>query len=178
MVKLSLTISFLLGFSLCNAQIHSELNKDTSYFQRSPLYVLQLPLSDPFEGTGIFVKSADIDTVSVFKDSLTIATYGEKAANGVIIFKTRRFLKIITFEQLLTSYKITDSNLPVFIDSAIAYKPRKNYFDPKAVKSVSIEKDSVTGTNYISILSYEPIRRLKPGDISIRGNVYDIKVNR
>ncbi|MES2111664.1 MAG: hypothetical protein V4577_23095 [Bacteroidota bacterium] len=178
MVKLSLTISFLLAFIYCNAQTRTGLNKDTSYFKRAPLYILQIPLSSDIEGSGILLNAADIDTVSVLHDSVTIATYGNKAANGIVIFKTRKNIKVLTINELLLKYKVTNTNLPVFIDSVIAYKPNTIYFDPRVIKYVGIEKESVTGLQYISIISNNPAHRLKPGDINIRGNFFDIKVDK
>lgn len=92
MIKLSLTISFLLAFVFCNAQTRRGLDKDTSYFKIALLYILQIPLTTDIEGTGILLNAADIDTVSIFHDSVTMATYGDKAATGVIISKPGKLL--------------------------------------------------------------------------------------
>jgi hypothetical protein len=177
MIKLSLTIFFLLAFVVSYGQTHNELNKDTTHFKNAPLYILQPPLSNQMEATGIIIKPEDIESINVRKDSASVKEYGQKAKNGVIIFKTKKVLKTQTLEELLAKFKINDKNLPVFIDSAIINKPAMYYFDPEVIKSVSIQKEKTTGTKYISILSIYSVYRQKAGDIPIRGKVSDIKVN-
>ena len=177
MIKLSLTIFFLFGVVFCYSQKSNELNKDTSDFKKAPLYILQLPLSNPIEATGIFININDIDSVAVLNDSTTKVNYGVKANNGIIIFKTKKYIKVLTISEILSSYNIQNKNLRVFVDSVIIYKPETYYADPKLIKSANIQEELNSGTKYISVLSIYPIRRPKPGEIYIRGKVYDVKVN-
>ncbi|SHN30351.1 hypothetical protein [Mucilaginibacter sp. OK098] len=168
MIKLSLTIFFLLGFTLCYGQTYNELNKDTTHYKNAPLYILQLPLADPIEATGIIIRPVDIDSINVFKDSVHTKEYGKKAINGLILIKTKKSLKILTLSQLLMTYHITETDLPVFIDSAITYKPGKYYFEPQMVKSAIIAKEKETGMKYVSISTLFPVHRLKSDETYIK----------
>jgi len=177
MVKLSLTIFFLFGFAFSYGQARHELDKDTTHFKNAPLYILQLPLTNQIEASGILIKPEDIESINVFKDSASIKEYGQKAANGIIIFKTKKILKIKTLDELLADFKITNKNLPVFIDSAIANRPATYYFDPEVIQSVGIKKELNTGMEYISIISIYPTHHIKQDKTHIRRNVSRIKVN-
>ncbi|MEO6979219.1 MAG: hypothetical protein ABI113_12600 [Mucilaginibacter sp.] len=168
MIKLSLTFSFLLAALLCSAQENHKLYKDTSHFKNSPLFVLELPLSNPVEATGIIAKPEDIESINVFKDSATLKEYGEKAANGLIIIKLKINPKLLTLKQLLVSNQIKDTNLPVYIDSAIAYKPTEYLFEPAMVKSAKIETEKETGMKYVSITTLFPVHRLKSDEIYVK----------
>jgi len=168
MIKLTLTISLVFGFIICCAQKHNTLNKDSSFFKHAPLYVLQLPLSNPIEASGVLVKPTDIDSINVYQDDSTKREYGEKAANGLIIIKAKKTIKILTMSQLLAVYNIKDNNLPVFIDSTIAYKPNDYVFDNKMIRSVKVQTDEDGGLKYISIITIFPIHRNKEDEIYIR----------
>lgn len=168
MIKLSLTIFFSFGIVCSYGQTHNELNKDTSHFKNAPLYILQPPLTNQMEATGIIIKPEDIESINVFKDSASVKEYGQKAKNGVVFFKTKKVLKTQTLDELLAKFKINDKNLPVFIDSVITNNPAMYYFDPEVVKSVSIETEKKTGMRYVSISTLFPVLRLKSDEIYIK----------
>jgi len=161
-------ISLFATPAICFAQTNGQLDKDTAKYKNAPLYILQLPLADPLAASGIVIWPADIDSVSVFKDSISRREYGPKAANGVIFISSHKSIKMLLLDQLLTHYHITDAGLPVYIDSAIAYKPGAIYFQQAMVKSAKIETEKGTGMKYISICTFFPVHRLKSDDIYIK----------
>ncbi|WP_295795103.1 hypothetical protein [Mucilaginibacter sp.] len=177
MIKLSLTIFFLFGLVVSYGQTHNELNKDTTHFKNAPLYILQPPLTNQIEASGIVIKPEDIESINVRKDIASVEEYGQKAKNGVIILKTKKVLKIKILSELLEGFRITNKNLPVFIDSTIANKPATYYFDPEVIKSAGIKKELSTGMEYISIISIYPTHHPKQDKAHIKGKVSDIKVN-
>jgi len=168
MIKLSLTITFLFAFVLCYGQNNHKLDKDTTHFKNAPLFVLQLPLSDPVEATGITAKPEDIESINVFKDRPSLNEYGERATNGLIVIKLNKKLKFLTLNELLVSNQITDTSLPVYIDSAIVDKRGKYLFEPQLVKSAKIETEQQTGMKYISITTLFPVHRLKSDETYIK----------
>ncbi|MCO5949935.1 hypothetical protein [Mucilaginibacter flavidus] len=168
MIKLSLTIFFLFGLVFCYGQANHQLDKDTTRFKNAPLYILQLPLADPLEASGIIIKPDNIESINVFKDGANTKEYGKKAINGLIIIKTKKTLKLLSINQLLTLNHIKNNGLPLFIDSAIANMPGTYYFEKEMVKSVKVETEKETGMKYINIATLFPVHRLKSDEIYIK----------
>lgn len=172
MIKLLLTFCFLFGCLGSYGQTTYQLNKDTSKYKSSPLYVLKRLLKDPLFTSNLVINNSDIDSVSVIKPPGSVRLYGEKAGNGVVEINLKNRAVLLTYNELLTNFNIsyTFSHLPVFIDSAIAHHPKETYFEVTAVKSVKLQNEQSTGLRYISILSIYPVRRMKKGEVYI-GNV-------
>lgn len=163
MIKLSLTFAFLFAGLFCFGQTTYKLDKDTSGFKNRPLYVLKLPQQAPIPTAALIIDVNDIDSISVKKDSESLKLYGKKARSGSIEIHLRDRASIVGYQQLLTDFNIPYANrdLPVFIDSAIAYQPKNTYFEISAVKSVKIAEEKATGMKYIIIISLYPLNRQK-----------------
>jgi hypothetical protein len=168
MIKLSLTISFLFAFAFCYSQQTHSLDKDTTHFKHAPLFVLQLPLADQVEATSIIAKPEDIESINVYKDAGILKEYGERAANGLVIIKLNKNLKLLTINQLLASNQIVHTNLPVYVDSLITNKTGEYLFEPSMVKSVKIQIENGTGMKYVSIATLFPYHRLKSDEIYVK----------
>jgi len=84
---------------------------------------------------------------------------------------------LINYEQLLKKFNIpnSESKLPVYIDSAIAFQPQKTYFELSAIKTVTTDIEKNTGMIYISILTIFPVKQSKKDGGTIIGRVADIK---
>ncbi len=170
-LKLSVTTALLLGVLICCAQTTLQLDKDTSKFKENPLYVLKLSALSAFPTSNLVINTTAIDSINVYKSPVSVELYGKSAANGVVELVLKRGTKIINFNELLTAFKIasSDSDLQVFIDSAIAYQPTKTYFEPAAIKYVKVEIEKNTGMRYISIRSIYALKRPLKDSIYIRG---------
>ncbi|HEY5326626.1 MAG TPA: hypothetical protein VIJ27_06475 [Mucilaginibacter sp.] len=119
------------------------------------------------------IKPSDIDSINVFKDIQSENEYGKSGNNGVIVVVLKLGIKLINFDDLLKTYNINGSagNLPVFIDSVVAYQPKNTYFELTAIKYVKVDNEKGTGIKYISIRTIYPIHRRTEDEIYIRGNV-------
>ncbi|HEY4326218.1 MAG TPA: hypothetical protein VGN20_19690 [Mucilaginibacter sp.] len=160
---------YLCWATTSSGQAKYHLDKDTSKYKNSPLWLLQLPLTDPIQTSNIIINSNDIDSIIVYKDSPDTKLYGDKAFNGLVKLKTKKFIKVLYLDQLLELYHISadDRHLPVFIDSVIAYQPKKTLFETTYVKSVKIEKEKDTASRYISIRTFSEINH-NPNILNIK----------
>jgi hypothetical protein len=175
-IKLSLTIALLLGVLISYGQTTFQLDKDTSKFKDLPLYIINVPQQSPVETFYINgFNPHSYESIKVDKNPDLVSVYGKKALNGIVTIGLKKGTKLLSFKQLLTANYISgnDRNLPVFIDSAIAYQPINTYFEPAMIKSVKIDTDLNTGTKYINIRSISALP--KKGEIYIRGNATGIK---
>jgi TonB-linked SusC/RagA family outer membrane protein len=68
-----------------------------------PLYVID---GFPFSGNPTFLQNADIESIEILKDASSIAIYGSRGANGVIIITTKSGRSGKTLVDLETGYSI------------------------------------------------------------------------
>ncbi len=168
MKKLSLVLIIILQTSYVSySQTSYLLNNDTSKFKDSPLFVLigydesptpQIPTINP----------NSIDSIKVLKSENAIKEFGERGKNGIIKIKLKRGITLVDKTTLLKQYHIKETNLPMYIDSTISQPSKNIYFQSSIIKSISIQQEKETGMNYISVLTTQPIKRPKPGEIFIR----------
>lgn len=178
MIKLSLTFTFLFGILSCFGQA-SYLDKDTSKYKNSPLYILKLPQQAPLLTASLIINVNDLDSISVKKNPESVKLYGKKAVNGAIVIYLKDRASVVSYDQLLTDFNIaySDSKLPVFIDSVMTVQANDTYFELEGIKSVKIAKEKSTEMPYISILSIYPLNRPKKGEVYIKGKNRNVKAN-
>jgi len=165
----------LLKITYCIAQ-QGVLNKDTSKFEKRPLYVLNTEGAAGNMGmqiSDIIIDSQYIATVEGCMEGCNVAQYGAKAKNGTILIKLKPDVKLLTLNQLFNKFTIDkkDRKYAVFIDSTIAYHPANIVFQPETIKSVTIDKETNTGIKYISIITIYIANRPKNGQIMIGGSL-------
>jgi hypothetical protein len=175
MVKLSLTFAFLFAMLICNGQIY-QLKKDTSKYKNWPLYVLKRQLREPLQTSNLAVNALDIDSVNVIQNPISVQLYGEAGLNGVVEIVLKNNVRLVNYDQILSTFNIayTYRNLPVFIDSAIAFHPKETYFELPYIKSAKIALETGTGMKYISIRTTSPIDR---NAVYLRGNDTGVKLD-
>ena len=144
---LLLNFYLLSATAICYSQATHTLDKDTAKYKNSPLYIIKVPQQPAQLSTNLVIVINDIDSVSVHKSEESVKLYGKAAINGSIEIRLKPGSALINFERLLTAFEIPVSNinLPVFIDSAIAYQPKNTFFEPAAIKYVKIERETETG---------------------------------
>lgn len=175
-----ITFFILSGLSICYGQATTtyELDKDTSKYLNYPLCVFQISPLKTVRSSGLCcIIPMAIDSISVYKNPEVTKDYGPEAKNGVILVKLKPGIELITLNQLYDKFNVHEKNLPVFIDSAIVYKPDGLYLQADCIKYAKIEKEKNTGMKYISLLTGNPINRPKKGEINIRGNISNQKIN-
>lgn len=146
------------------------LNKDTSRFDKQPLFVFNIPGKEPIYRTGFSAIDPNyIQDFNIHKGDATATQYGDLAKNGVFLVTIKPNITLLTLSELFDRFHIAKRhrNLTVFLDSGICYKPYGQFF-PTNVKSVRIQKDADTGAKYINIHISGPYWP-KPGEIHIRG---------
>jgi hypothetical protein len=178
MLKLSLTFAFLFGVFICYGQKPHKLSKDTSAFKFPMLYVLKLNNQAPMLSSNLLIDVMAIDSIAVIKEPRSVNLYGEKGKFGVMELHLRPGKPIVNYDQLLVDFNIpySSSNLPVFIDSAIAYHPKETWYGVAAIKWVRIDTELETGMKYISIRSTFSIRRPEKNEVKMKGKVSNVKV--
>lgn len=138
-----------------------KLDKDTSGFNKKPLIVINSSKSIQQETYNISMEANDISSIEVLKNS----------KNGVILITLKPDIEMLTINQLFDKYNIAKRKriLPIFIDSAIMYKPEMALFQLKTIKNILIQKEKETKLKYINIISVRPLIKPKPGEMYIRG---------
>jgi len=171
MVKLLLTIILLFIVNLVFSQPPPTLAKGTSKYKNNPIAVITANK----KYIGLFYNCVlnpnSIDSVKVQKSSdYYTKLYDKRANDGIIFIKMKHNTNFLTLKEIYSKFKISKKyhSLPVFIDSTITLYPEKAYFQENAVKTIKVQKESETGLMYISILSVNPTRHPKPGEIYIR----------
>jgi len=57
---------------------------------QEPLFILNgIPLDNPLSGDLAAISARDIDYIQVLRDAASLAMYGSRGANGVIVIKTK-----------------------------------------------------------------------------------------
>jgi TonB-dependent SusC/RagA subfamily outer membrane receptor len=153
---------FLLAITGISFAQHVKLNKDTSAFSKSPLYIFKL-YADDKEYNGIpligLIDQKDIASMEILKDKMANEQYGLKGKNGVIIITLSKDVEINQLDKLFDKYKIKQKQrtLPMYINNTLTHSTADMFYTASnKIKSVSIEKD--TGMKYISIITtdYNP----------------------
>jgi hypothetical protein len=157
----------------CLAQ-QGKLNKDTSAFAKSPLYIIKFKnqtfkhLSMPM--MSLFPRD-DIQTMEILTDKKADSLYHGEGKNGVIIITVNKEITTLTKDALFKKYKISKKykDLPLYIDSALTYKDDNNMFVIDHIKAISVAKDKETGDKYISIITDVVKFKPDPNVTYIRG---------
>ncbi len=171
-------IAILATIMTCYGQVGHDLDKDTSKYKDLPLFIIKSnPNSELQISSMIGIDPNDINSINVFKNQDTIKIYGERAKNGVIYIGLKNAVQLLNIDQLYSKFNIHDKSIPLFIDSAIAYRPQNVYLEPKLIKYVTIQEEKNTGMKYVSIRTVYPIKRLEKGGIVLRGTTENIKIN-
>jgi hypothetical protein len=141
-----------------NKPLIRALNKDTSNFAKSPLYLLK-PFGEqqtmrtlPVLG---FLKQEDIATLEILKDKIADSLYGAKGKYGVIIIGLTSVVKVYTIPEFLEHYQIKkqDLNLPLYLDNNILCNTTGMAITQGLTKTVTVAREKSTGKKYINIIS-------------------------
>lgn len=168
-----LTICFsIIAINSCIAQRH--LNKDTTTFKNKPIIIINGAGNIQKEVSNLGMDPLDIQSVDIPNRDEWSAKFGERVKPGIVIVTLKPGAELTTLNQLFDKFNIAKHNrkLPVFIDSAIAYKPEIALFQLKKIKKILINKDKETRMKYINIISIRPPAPtvpLKPGEYHLRG---------
>ncbi|WP_428327805.1 hypothetical protein [Mucilaginibacter sp.] len=162
MIKLSLTIAFLSVLSICYGQKTYHLNKDTANYKHYAFMVT----TDDGVTVPIYNYAIDFGTVESTKKE-----YDKLANDTVIIYKLKPGIRLLNFDQLLKKFNIATkyADAPVYVDSAITYKPQTSYYQLSAVRSIKIQKEEGTHLKYISIITIHHVNNPKIADVFING---------
>ncbi|MDB5003665.1 MAG: hypothetical protein JWQ34_1890 [Mucilaginibacter sp.] len=152
-----ITLLFFGTSITCLAQ-QGKLNKDTSAFAKSPLYIIKFKnqtfkhLSTPMMS---LLPQADIQEMEVLSGKKADSLYHGEGKNGVIIITVNKEVTTFTKDALFKKYNIkkTYKDLPLYIDSALTYKADNNMFVIDHIKTITVAKDNETGKKYISIIT-------------------------
>jgi len=150
------------------------LDRDTVH-KAEPLYVWIFPGHKPIIHGQYIVYPKDIDSLHVYSGNYARKLYGNAAKKGVVIVLCKKDTKIIpltSLDSVLTVYKIgmNDNRLPVYVDSVLAYPINEIYLELNKIKSVKIDTEFVSDIRFINIITTDPPRKPKPGEIWIRGS--------
>ena len=147
MVKWSLTTVLLLVASMSYGQYRHQLLKDTSAYINRSFTIIRID-NQPDRKVYNYI----IDTRNI--DSIRFDSTAGKPNNFESFIKLNKKVKLLDISQLLAKYHIENyHNLPVYIDSAIVFRPESACFQLSAIKSVKVQKEKDTHLKYISINS-------------------------
>ena len=150
------------------------LNKDTSRFKNNPLFIYTINNQLQQASNMVDIDPNYIDRIDVNRSHELIDKYGPRAKNGVVslVIKPGVDVDLINTDQLFDQFKVKkrDRKLPVFLDSAITFEPYRMLFEARKVKTITVNKEDVTGVKYISITTTKPkpVRSLNAEPITIR----------
>jgi len=152
----------------------NKLNKDTTQFAKSPLYLVKLDGQANYYTVmpqlGL-IEQSDIVQMEILKDKMADEQFHEKGKNGVIIITLKKETDLLTMDQLFDRFNIKKKfkNLPLFLNNNITAKLTDMVFAVKNIKSVSVEKEKGTGLKYLSIVSTDSAINIRGSDFKIRG---------
>jgi hypothetical protein len=136
----------------------SKLNKDTSFYAKTPLYIIKLAdgreaISDVYVLS--LIDKKNIDSLSVLNNEQAVRKYHERGNYGVIIIKLKKGANMLTLTQLFQKYKIkkNDRMLPLCVDSNLVYNAGTSLYASHKIKKVVIANDALTGKKYLKILT-------------------------
>ncbi|MGF7078687.1 hypothetical protein [Mucilaginibacter sp. UYCu711] len=159
-IALSLLVLAMAGSSFAQ---QVKLNKDTSGFAKSPLYVFKV-YGDNQEFTAApllgLIDQNLIASMEILKDKTADDMYGAKAKNGVIIITLTQGTEIHPLTYLLDQFNIKPKfrTLPLYINNTLTRSTTDMFYAPNKIKTVTIEKEKGTGMKYVSIITndYSP----------------------
>ncbi|TSJ43438.1 hypothetical protein FO440_04400 [Mucilaginibacter corticis] len=152
-----------------------KLLKDTNRFSsKSPFYLIKLnDQTIPYSAwsTLSLIGPEQIFDMNIYSGKKADSLYTGSGEKGLIIIRIKKDLPAYTRADFFKKYNIKKKydNLPVYIDSAIAYHTEKFIFSETAIKSVTIAKDKETGFKFINILTTFPYIKYNPNELYIRG---------
>jgi len=152
-----------------------KLLKDTNGFSsKSPFYLIKLnDQTIPYSAwsTLSLIGPEQIFDMNIYSGKKADSLYLGSGEKGLIIIRIKKDLPAYTRADFFKKYNIKKKydNLPVYIDSAIAYHTEKFIFSETVIKSVTIAKDKETGSKFINILTTFPYIKYNPNEMYIRG---------
>ena len=141
-----LTFCFsIIAINSCFAQPY--LKKDTSAFKNKPILIINGAGNVEKEVSNLCMDILDIQSLDIPNKSVWRDKFGERAKTGVIIFTLKPGIELLTINQLFDKFNIAKRKrkLPVYIDSAIAYKPEIALFQLKKIKKFLLIKKNKPG---------------------------------
>jgi TonB-dependent SusC/RagA subfamily outer membrane receptor len=93
-----------------------------------------------YKGNMKNIDANEISSIDVLKDSSATALYGKKAANGVIIIKTKKYKRIDTTQKTKLIDSIALVNAQYVVDGQLSDNKAKNV-DPNTIVSVTVLKE-------------------------------------
>jgi hypothetical protein len=161
-IKLLLIVTSFFGPSQVFGQqktnsLSSQLNQDTNRYKPKPKLILYRPFKGVLETTNLVIDMLDVDST----ESTEINSPGIPAPDSLSITITYCLINnapLLNYNELMKTYSIPseDQNLPVFIDSLLAYKPKQTYYELGDVLSVRVATENSTGMRYISVITLFP----------------------
>jgi len=161
MKKLALIIIMSIStFQLFSQTISDSLKSqltDTSKYADAPIYVIKRRTNGSIETTNIVLNMFDVDSVNLYT-AKSPGEYGKKVKTFLVEYNIKNIAPIVNFEDFCAIYQISreDQNLPFFIDSLYAYKPKQTYFELGDILSVTISFEKSSGMKYVNIITVFP----------------------
>jgi len=161
MIKLLLTtiifFEALLSYSQSVTRSLKSQMEDTSYYKYLPVLIIRRPFKGYVETTNIVLNMLDVDSTKSF-DEKTPGIYGEKAKSGLWEYNIINSAPLVNFDEFSAIYNLSpsDQNLPIFIDSVYAHKPKQTYFELGDIISVTISTEKSTGMKFVNIITLFP----------------------
>jgi hypothetical protein len=169
----ALLLMFIAATSSSFAQ--NKLNKDTSGFAKSPLFILKIQGNDkeyPTLNILGLTSQENIASMEILKDEMADDKYGVAGKNGVIIITLTQGIQIYQLNTLLDKHNIGKKyrKLPLYIDSTLTRNTTSIfYLSTEKIKNITVAKERETGLKYISLLTIDGNAKPAPG-LRIRGD--------
>ena len=148
----------LIGVATLGFSQDGKLNKDTTNFSKSPLYVVQLEGDTNYHTVMpelSMVTPKNVKQMEILKDEPAITKFHERGKNGVIVITVKKETELLTEDELFDEFNIQKKleSLPLFLNNHIIAKSRDMVFTLSKIKSVSVAKEKGTSLKYISIIT-------------------------
>lgn len=146
-------------------------------YQKSSLIILITPDKKEHRIFGIndlnLLNPNLVKDISVYRDKETLKKYGNDAKYGVIKITYKNQISIsvapINLKKVLATYKINTDILPLYVDSIWVNHPESVYISTDQILSITVEEEKESGIKFIDILTKNPPRKPKKGEIMLRG---------
>jgi len=124
-----------------------------------------LVLVDTFKTdiTHLVINPLQIDSISIFKDSIAILKFGDAGKYGVIIIHPKAFAKFLRVDKILDNYKLSnaDRKLRICINKTLMRNPQLILIETSEIEDVEVTTDRLwinvedanTGEKFINIIT-------------------------
>ena len=148
MIKISLTIAFILSVSFSSGQSRHILIKDTSGYNKYPFAIIKVDSQQSIKAYSYVIDYGYLTSTKTDSSGL----YSQKGDN-IQIYCLRPTVKLLTTDQLLAKYHIKPKyrDLPIYIDSVIICHRETACFQLSAIVSVKVKTEKNTNSKYINI---------------------------